>query len=60
MTEIKPIDKNKKTLTTEKPKAKPAPIENWENEGGNVIPTGTLPKIIFPSKEEDSKDNKGK
>lgn len=30
-------------------KAKPEPIENWENEGGVIIPTGSFPKIVFPT-----------
>ena len=33
--------------------AKPEPIEKWENEGGQVIPTGSLPKVTFPESEEE-------
>ena len=36
-------------------KTKPEPIENWENEGGQVIPTGSLPKVTFPQDVEDEK-----
>jgi hypothetical protein len=32
---------------------KPEPIEKWENEGGQVIPTGSLPKVVFPESEAD-------
>ena len=39
-------------------KAKPEPIENWENEGGQVIPTGSLPKVTFPQDEQDEKEGK--
>lgn len=39
--------KDKKTESSAT-KAKPAPIENWENEGGQIIPTGSLPKVTFP------------
>ena len=39
--------KDKKTQSPAA-KTKPAPIENWENEGGQVIPTGSLPKVTFP------------
>lgn len=47
---------NQKTEANyEKPKAKPEPIENWENEGGNVVPPGTSSTILFPtSKKEES------
>ena len=37
----------------EKPKAKPEPIENWENEGGTVVPTGTAPTVLFPTTEKE-------
>lgn len=37
----------------EKPKAKPEPIENWENEGGNVVPTGASATILFPKTEKE-------
>ena len=26
---------------------KPETIESWENEGGQVIPTGSLPRVII-------------
>ncbi len=45
---------NQKTEANyEKPKAKPEPIENWENEGGNVVPTSTSPTILFPTTEKE-------
>ncbi len=32
---------------------KPEPFVNWENEGGQVIPTGSLPRVILPEIQEE-------
>ena len=40
----------------ERPKAKSEDIMNWENEGGNVIPTGALPRVVLPDKKTQARD----
>ncbi len=51
-------NKPKTETTPKQPSDKPAPIENWENEGGIIIPTGSLPKVVFPDPEpEDDRPN---
>lgn len=52
MQQPEPEKNQKHEGSVEKPKSKPEPIVNWENEGGNVIPTGSLPKVSFPKPED--------
>lgn len=60
MNQPEPNKNNVNTDALTQAKAKPEPIENWENEGGHVIPTGSLPKVIFPhNQEEKQESNRG-
>lgn len=44
----------------QQPTAKPEPIEKWENEGGQVIPTGSIPVVVIPESKEDKAGSKPK
>jgi hypothetical protein len=54
--EMQYLESNKDDLTkdnTNQIQEKPEPFVNWENEGGQVIPTGAFPKVTIPDIHEE-------